>query len=103
MANQIIASKDQTSAPKAAEGVALTAKQLLCSEPAERTTTKLRQLSVLLNGMYGNGQEWLESLPADHKDVMIWLCSDLANDAQAAWHQVNDLAYPDIELVRGAQ
>ena len=94
MASQIIASEAGHAASPAAEDITLTAMKLLCSEPAERMSKKLRQLSVLLTGMHGNGQEWLEGFPAADREVIVWLCSDLADEANAAWGQINELAYP---------
>lgn len=41
---------------------------------------KLAQLRSLLMASYGVGQEWLEDIGPIHRDNILWLASDLAEE-----------------------
>ena len=43
---------------------------------------KLTQLSSLLYCSYGVGAEWFEEIGAEHRDNILWLCSDLAQEVR---------------------
>jgi hypothetical protein len=42
--------------------------------------TKLSQLRSLLKCCYGVGAEWMEVIGTGHRDTILWIASDLAED-----------------------
>jgi hypothetical protein len=41
---------------------------------------KVSQLQSLLSCCYGDGGEWFEVIGARHRDNIMWIASDLANE-----------------------
>ena len=48
--------------------------------PDDRVSNKLSQLRSLLMSMYGVGAEGFQKIGPRHRDHLLWLASDLAED-----------------------
>lgn len=49
-------------------------------EGVDRADEKLNQLRSLLACCYGVGSEWFETIGVNHRENLLWLASDLAED-----------------------
>lgn len=49
-------------------------------EGFDRADEKLTQLRSLLSCCYGVGAEWFETIGSNHRENLLWLASDLAQD-----------------------
>jgi len=50
--------------------------------------SKLSQLQSLLSCCYGDGGEWFEVIGARHRDNIMWIAADLAEDAAGLFEEV---------------
>jgi len=55
-------------------------------EGFDRADEKLTQLRSLLLGCYGVGAEWFEAIGSNHRENLLWLASDLAEDIDSLLH-----------------
>jgi len=46
---------------------------------------QLTKLNSLLMCMYGVGADWLEQVGPTHRDNLLWIASDLAQDCARLW------------------
>ena len=49
---------------------------------------KLSQLQSLLSCCYGDGYEWFDAIGARHRDNIMWIAADLANDASSLYQEL---------------
>ncbi|MGJ7501581.1 hypothetical protein ACSFBF_14580 [Variovorax sp. ZT5P49] len=49
---------------------------------------KLTQLQSLLSCCYGDGCEWFDAIGATHRDNIMWIAADLADDALRLLHEI---------------
>ena len=55
----------------------------------EQLHTKLAQLTSLLTCSYGVGAEWMDEIGKGHRDNILWLASDVANEVQGLVEQLD--------------
>jgi hypothetical protein len=88
MADQIIAGQN---APTSHSAIA-------SSDAADLLEKKLSQLQSLLKCCYGDGCDWFDAIGAAHRDRVMWIAADLADDAaqlsQELLKQVNAADLP---------
>ncbi|MDN6885367.1 hypothetical protein QMO14_17335 [Variovorax sp. CAN2819] len=88
MADQIIAGQN---APTSHSEIA-------SSDAADLLEKKLSQLQSLLKCCYGDGCDWFDAIGATHRDRVMWIAADLADDAaqlsQELLKQVNAADLP---------
>ena len=51
------------------------------SDAADLLEKKLSQLQSLLKCCYGDGCDWFDAIGAMHRDRVMWIAADLADDA----------------------
>lgn len=51
------------------------------SDAADLLEKKLSQLQSLLKCCYGDGCDWFDAIGATHRDRVMWIAADLADDA----------------------
>jgi len=71
MADQIIAGQDTPTSHGA----------IASSDAADLLEKKLSQLQSLLKCCYGDGCDWFDAIGAAHRDRVMWIAADLADDA----------------------
>jgi hypothetical protein len=49
---------------------------------------KLTQLQSLLSCCYGDCSEWFDAIGAKHRDNIMWIAADLADDALRLLHEI---------------
>ena len=88
MADQIIAGQN---APTSHSAIA-------SSDSADLLEKKLSQLQSLLKCCYWDGCDWFDAIGAAHRDRVMWIAADLADDAaqlsQELLKQVNAADLP---------
>ncbi|WP_256219292.1 hypothetical protein [Variovorax sp. 770b2] len=52
---------------------------------------KLEQLHTLLWCCYGSDDGWFEEVGPAHRENLVWLASDLAQDAKALYQEVGPI------------
>ena len=52
---------------------------------------KLEQLHTLLWCCYGSDDGWFEEVGAAHRENLVWLASDLAQEARALYQEVGPI------------
>ncbi|WP_426389528.1 hypothetical protein [Variovorax sp. R-27] len=71
MADQIIAGQATPTSHSA----------IASSDAADLLEKKLSQLQSLLKCCYGDGCDWFDAIGAIHRDRVMWIAADLADDA----------------------
>ncbi|MET3183971.1 UNVERIFIED_ORG: hypothetical protein ABIC43_007163 [Variovorax guangxiensis] len=71
MADQIIAGQNTPTSDSA----------IASSDAADLLEKKLSQLQSLLKCCYGDGCDWFDAIGATHRDRVMWIAADLADDA----------------------
>jgi len=57
-------------------------------DAADILENKLFQLQSLLSCCYGEGSEWLDEVGPRHRDNIMWIAADLAEDAVQLFQRV---------------
>jgi hypothetical protein len=70
MADRIIAGQNPTPSDAAPEG----------PDALDILENKLSQLQSLLSCCYGDWSEWFDGIGEQHRDNIMWIASDLADD-----------------------
>lgn len=56
---------------------------------------KLTQLQSLLSCCYGDWSEWFDAIGVAHRDNIMWIAADLANDAAVLFQEI-EKALPNL-------
>jgi hypothetical protein len=91
MADRIIAGQKPPSSDHTAEG----------PDALDILENKLTQLQSLLSCCYGDWSEWFDGIGARHRDNIMWIASDLADDvgrlAQELLKKLNAMDRPQAQ------
>jgi hypothetical protein len=71
MADRIIAGQNTPASERA----------ILQQDAEDVLENKLSQLQSLLSCCYGDGSEWFDAIGVRHRDNIMWIAADLANEA----------------------